>query len=77
MDIETGTVSGAAAADEGSYVRRAQSLLAGRAELFAIAPSRVTRAPGPPQRQPGRASGRQLALPLPRMRGGRRATMVR
>ena len=72
----------AGAVVDGPYQRRAQALLATRAELF-VADARSVRLagiPGPPRdRTPSgaRQRGRQLSLPLPRERGRRRARMIR
>jgi hypothetical protein len=65
---------------EGLYARRAAALLAARAELFNDARSRsfsASVAAAPERRESrGRASGRQLTLPLPRERRARRARML-
>jgi hypothetical protein len=71
-----------AVAGEGLYLRRAQALLAERAELFLPRPARSVRlagVAGPPQDRAGslpRQAGRQLTLPLPRDRSRRRLRMV-
>jgi hypothetical protein len=69
-----------AGAGEGAYLRRAQTLLAARGELFVIVPARSQELAGPPNDRSGslfRQVGRQLTLPLPRDRAGRRARMMR
>jgi hypothetical protein len=79
MDSDTPAAVDPAAAGEGQYLRRAQALLAARAELFPVGPARLAGIAGPPQDRPGalfrRAS--QLTLPLPRERARRRARMER
>ena len=68
---------------EGAYLRRAQALLATRAELFLAGPARSMRLagiPGPPQDGGGallRRRSRQLTLPLARERTRPRARMER
>lgn len=83
MDMEaSGSLDAGAVVDE-PYLRRAQALLATRAELFAGAQThraRLAGVSGPPLTQAGvgvRPGGRQLTLPLPRERGRRRARMMR
>ncbi|MFI5286512.1 MAG: hypothetical protein ACHQ4F_09345 [Candidatus Dormibacteria bacterium] len=69
-----------AGAGEEAYLRRAQNLVAARGELFVMAPARSQQLPGPPDDRIGslfRQAGRQLTLPLPRERAGRRARMMR
>jgi hypothetical protein len=82
MDAEHRPVTGPIPGGQGSYLWRAQALLAARAELFA-APSRQPAGIAPPAgvrpdrrlvRDPGAA--RQLSLPLPRERRRRRARML-
>ncbi len=87
MDVEAAGPIAATIAGDGLYLRRAQALLAARAELFqtyaqACPPRPVRRAAvaGPPSGRGGvavRATGRQLVLPLPRERTRRRPRMVR
>ena len=83
MDTERVASIGAAAAVDGPYLRRAQELLAARAELFLAGPGRSSRpagVAGPPQNRAGsnlRQASRQLTLPLPRQRPRRRPRMVR
>ena len=83
MDMQASGPIDAGAVVDGPYLRRAQALLATRAELFVVAQTRSVRlagAAGPPQNRAGdavRSGGRQLSLPLPRERGRRRARMVR
>jgi hypothetical protein len=84
MDYETSTTDSGLTDGDGQYVRRAQALMARRAELFATAPAlSLVRAPAAvptaqerPQRT-RRTGGRQLSLPLARERGRRRARMLR
>ena len=82
MDIQTSAPLDGEVSGEGPYLRRAQSLLALRAELFDDARPRSLRFDGvaaPPHGRTAsgfRQGGRQLALPLPRECGGRRARMV-
>jgi hypothetical protein len=82
MDMQASGPVDAGAVVDGPYLRRAQALLASRAELFAGAQTRSVRlagVAGPPQNRAGggvRPGGRQLTLPLPRERGRRRARMV-
>lgn len=80
MDIETTAAIDPAAAGEGHYLRRAQALLAARAELFPAGPARLAGIAGPPQGRPAagfRRNTRQLTLPLPREKARRRARMMR
>jgi hypothetical protein len=83
MDMQASGPIDAGAVVDGPYQRRAQALLATRAELFVPAQARSVRLvgiPGPPRdRTPSgaRQGGRQLTLPLPRERGRRRARMIR
>jgi hypothetical protein len=83
MDTETPGAADPAGTGEGQYLRRAQALLAARAELFLAGPGRSARLAGiagPPQDRPGAAfrhASRQLTLPLPREQARRRARMVR
>jgi hypothetical protein len=66
----------------GSYLRRAEALIAARRDLFGAAPRPAvseafiaqTRVRAPELSQ---SSARQLRLPLPRERGRRRARMLR
>jgi hypothetical protein len=83
MDTETSVPIEGGVAGDGSYLRRAEALLAARAELFLAGTARSVRLaanPGPPQ-DPARSllsrRSRQLTLPLPRERTRRRARMVR
>ena len=70
MDTQTSGGEDVGLPGDGPYLRRAQALLAARAELFVA---------GPPQDRAATLArpGRQLRLPLPRERTRRRATMVR
>jgi hypothetical protein len=80
VDKDTTAAIDPAVAGEGHYLRRAQALLAARAELFAAGPARLAGMAGPPQDRPVarfRRAGRQLTLPLPREKARRRARMVR
>ena len=67
-------------AAEGSYLRRAQALIAARVELFVARPRRLDagrRSPAHRGIVATRApAGRQLSLPLPRDRRRRRARML-
>jgi len=82
MDMQASGPIDAGAVVNGPYLRRAQALLATRAELFVAAQTRSVRlaaVPAPPQHRAEagvRPGGRQLTLPLPRERGRRRARMV-
>ena len=81
MDNEAAAHIEPAGACEGLYLRRAQALLAERAELFAARPARSRRLAGnagaPRQADsPSRRASRQLSLPLPRDRARRRLRMV-
>jgi hypothetical protein len=82
MDMQVSGPVDAGAVVDGPYLRRAQALLATRAELFASVqthPVRLAGVAGPPRNRGGtgvRPGGRQLTLPLPRERGRRRARMV-
>jgi hypothetical protein len=83
VDDDTSILQPPAGDVDGLYLRRAQALLAARAELFTTLPvssprftglviarrDRVTRR--------DRTGARQLSLPLPRDRGRRRARMLR
>jgi hypothetical protein len=69
---------------DGLYLRRAEALMARRAELFTTAPMRSLQqaaagGAGQQERPQGtrRTGGRQLSLPIARERGRRRARMVR
>jgi hypothetical protein len=68
---------------DGSYLRRAQTLLAARAELFTTHPVSSPRFAGLVIARRDRVTARdrtrarQLSLPLPRDRGRRRARMLR
>jgi hypothetical protein len=68
---------------DGSYLRRAQALLAARAELFTMLPVGSPRFTGLVIARRDRVTARdrtrarQLSLPLPRDRGRRRARMLR
>jgi hypothetical protein len=69
-----------AGAGEGAYLRRAQTLVAARGDLFVIVPARSEQFDGSPNDQTRSLlpqAGRQLTLPLPRDRAGRRARMMR
>jgi hypothetical protein len=82
MDTQTSGAEDRGIPADGPYLRRAQALVAARAELFVTGPARSVRLvgiAGPPQDRtaPLTRQGRQLALPLPRERTRRRATMVR
>ncbi|MHB8538133.1 MAG: hypothetical protein ACYDCS_08950 [Candidatus Dormibacteria bacterium] len=64
---------------EGAYLRRAEALLAARAELFVAGSARRGGIAGAPEDRAVtlvRPASRQLTLPLPRERGRRRARMV-
>lgn len=78
MDREVRAPAEPEVGDHGWYLRRAESLLAARAELFAASPGQpapvVSRTDRPVTRT--RAGSRQLSLPLPRERGRRRARML-
>jgi len=82
MDTEAAPHIDTASGGDGLYLRRAQALLAERAELFAARPARSGRlagSAGPSQRRadsPPRRASRQLTLPLPRDRTRRRLRMV-
>jgi hypothetical protein len=81
MDMQTsGPIDAAISADE-PYLRRAQALVAARAELFAAGAGvvRFAGVAGSPQDRAGPLAPptRQLTLPLPRERVRRRARMVR
>ena len=83
MNTETPDALDGTVAGEGQYLRRAQAMLAARAELFRAVPARSVRLAGiagPPRDRAGsllRQVSRQLTLPLPRERTRRRARMVR
>jgi hypothetical protein len=80
METKTPGAVDPAGTGEGPYLRRAQALLAARAELFPAGPARLAGIAGPPQDRPEshfRHASRQLTLPLPRERQRRRARMVR
>jgi len=82
MDTQTSGGEDVGLPGDGPYLRRAQALLAARAELFVAGPARSVRLAGiagPPQDRAATLArpGRQLRLPLPRERTRRRATMVR
>jgi hypothetical protein len=82
MDPETATPEFGPPDTEGQYFRRAQALMARRAELFtsaALSLVRDTPGPTPRDRPQGRrrTGGRQLSLPIGRERGRRRARMLR
>lgn len=80
MDTEASGAIDPAGVGEGPYLRRAQALLAARAELFLAGPARLAGIAGPPPDRPGavfRQGSRQLTLPLPRERARRRARMAR
>ncbi|HEY6469892.1 MAG TPA: hypothetical protein VI434_08995 [Candidatus Dormibacteraeota bacterium] len=83
MHPETTTPDGGATDGDGQYFRRAQALMARRAELFATVPSlslgrAATAGPMPEDRpEAHRSGGRQLSLPISRERGRRRARMLR
>jgi hypothetical protein len=68
---------------DGSYLRRAQALLAARAELFTALPLGSPRFTGlviarrDRVTARDRSGARQLSLPIPRDRGRRRARMLR
>jgi hypothetical protein len=83
MDEETHAPAPQPDSNDGTYLRRAQALMAARAELFAALPSNVPRFAGiavarrervTSRNRPG---GRQLSLPLPRERLRRQARMLR
>jgi hypothetical protein len=81
MDTDAAASIDTAVAGEGPYLRRAQALLAERAELFLARPARSLRVAGVagPQDRAGslpRHASRQLTLPLPRDRTRRRLRMV-
>jgi hypothetical protein len=82
MDTDAAASIDTAVAGEGPYLRRAQALLAERAELFLARPARsllVAGVAGPPQDRAGslsRHASRQLTLPLPRDRTRRRPRMM-
>ena len=84
MDPDTSNPGSGTTDGDGQYFRRAQALMARRAELFATVPSlSLERAaavgPTPQDRAHGtrRSGGRQLSLPISRERGRRRARMLR
>jgi len=84
MDYQTITPDSGLSDGDGQYVRRAQALMALRAELFTTAPVlslvRVPAAVPTPQdrlQRTRRTGGRQLSLPIARERAGRRARMLR
>ncbi len=82
MDTDTPTRAQPGGDADGSYLRRAQALMAARVELFATIPAGSTRVAatltskrdGVAMRE--RRAGRQLSLPLPRDRRRRRARML-
>jgi hypothetical protein len=82
MDTDAPTPAQPAGDPDGSYLRRAQALLAARVELFATIPAASTRVTATLTAQrdgvasQARRAGRQLSLPLPRGRGRRRARML-
>jgi hypothetical protein len=80
MDYENSTTDSGLTDGDGQYVRRAQALMARRAELFTRAPAlSPTRAPTAQDRsqRTRRTGGRQLSLPIARDRGLRQARMLR
>jgi hypothetical protein len=83
MDDDTPIPDPAATGLDGSYLRRAQELLAARAELFTALPLSPPRFTGMVIARRDRVTARdrtrtrQLSLPLPRDRGRRRARMLR
>jgi hypothetical protein len=82
MDTQASGGADLAIAGDGPYLRRAQALLAARAELFVAGAGRSMRLvglAGSPQDQAPVLTrrGRQLTLPLPREQRRRRARMVR
>ena len=83
MDDDTAIPQPPAGGVDGSYLRRAQALLADRAELFTTLPVGSPRFTGlviarrDRVAQRARAGARQLSLPLPHDRGRRRARMLR
>lgn len=83
MDRDTAASIDTAVAGEEPYLRRAQALLAARAELFlarSARPPRLAGVAGPSQDRAGslpRQASRQLTLPLPRDRTRRRLRIVR
>jgi hypothetical protein len=83
MDEETATPAPEVAGSDGTYLRRAQALMAARAELFVALPPSVPRfaAIAVARRERvtsrDRPDGRQLSLPLPRERRRRQARMLR
>jgi hypothetical protein len=84
MDPDTPTVDCGASDGDGQYFRRAQALMARRAELFTTTPSLSlghAAALGPTSqdrpKSSRRSGGRQLSLPIARERGRRRARMLR
>lgn len=83
MDTDAAASMDAAVAGDGPYLRRAQALVAARAELFlvrAARPARLASVAGPARDRAEslpRHTSRQLALPLPRDRPRRRLRMVR
>jgi hypothetical protein len=82
MDTDPAASVETAIGGEGPYLRRAQALVAERAELFHIRPARSVRLTGVSEPQRDRAgslprnASRQLTLPLPRDRARRRLRMV-
>jgi hypothetical protein len=83
MDDDTPIPTPPAVSLEESYLRRAQALLAARAELFTALPLGSPRFTGTVIARRDRVTARdrtrsrQLSLPLPRDRGSRRARMLR
>ena len=79
MDTKTWTVLDGGLTEDGPYLRRAQALLATRAELFAAGSMQPATDSGPLERgaSPRRRGGRQLSLPIAREHRRPRARMVR
>jgi hypothetical protein len=83
MDDETPTPAPQPDSNDGTYLGRAQALMAARAELFVALPSSLPRFAGIAVARRERVTsrdrpgGRQLSLPLPRERRGRQARMLR